>query len=174
MMKLGIAGLTTALLAVVATVATSQGPDDRKGPPKKGPPKGFVLGKVLPPHVAEELDLTEEQKTQLRELEKETRKKLEKILTAEQLEKVKQLAKRPPRGKGDDEPPPPPDKGKGKGPKKGDRPKKDDKEKDQAAQQGGIAWFATWEAGLKESKRSGKPILLVSAAPSCAGVSGIW
>lgn len=38
----------------------------------------------------------------------------------------------------------------------------------------GIQWFATWESGLKEARRTGKPILLVSAAPHCAGVSGIW
>jgi hypothetical protein len=38
----------------------------------------------------------------------------------------------------------------------------------------GIQWFATWESGLDEANRTGKPILLVSAAPHCAGVSGIW
>jgi anti-sigma factor RsiW len=38
----------------------------------------------------------------------------------------------------------------------------------------GVAWFATWESGLREAQRTGKPILLVAAAPSCAGVSGIW
>lgn len=38
----------------------------------------------------------------------------------------------------------------------------------------GIAWFATWESGLREAQRTGKPILLVAAAPSCAGVSGVW
>jgi hypothetical protein len=39
---------------------------------------------------------------------------------------------------------------------------------------GGIAWYATLESGLREAKRTGKPILLVAAAPHCAGVSGIW
>ena len=38
----------------------------------------------------------------------------------------------------------------------------------------GIPWFATWESGLREAQRTGKPILLVAAAPHCAGVSGIW
>ena len=38
----------------------------------------------------------------------------------------------------------------------------------------GIAWFATWESGLREAQRTGKPILLVAAAPHCAGVSGVW
>lgn len=38
----------------------------------------------------------------------------------------------------------------------------------------GIQWFATWESGLREAQRTGWPILLVSGAPHCAGVSGIW
>ena len=38
----------------------------------------------------------------------------------------------------------------------------------------GIQWFATLESGQDEANRTGKPILLVSAAPHCAGVSGIW
>jgi hypothetical protein len=176
--KLCILGLAAALTAGIVATATSQGQDDKKDKKdKKGPPpKGFELGKVLPPHVMEELDLTEEQHKQLRELEKQTRKKLEKILTEKQLEKVKQLGKRPPRdkGKGGDEPPPPPDKGKDK--RKGP-PKEKDNDNQAAAKQDkgqGIAWFATWQDGLKEAKRTGKPIFLVSAAPHCAGVSGTW
>lgn len=39
---------------------------------------------------------------------------------------------------------------------------------------GGIAWYATLERGLAEAKRSGRPILFLSAAPHCAGISGIW
>lgn len=38
----------------------------------------------------------------------------------------------------------------------------------------GIQWFATWESGLREAQRLKQPILLVAAAPHCAGVSGIW
>ncbi len=38
----------------------------------------------------------------------------------------------------------------------------------------GIAWFATWKSGLAEAARSGRPILLVAAAPHCGGVPGIW
>ena len=38
----------------------------------------------------------------------------------------------------------------------------------------GIQWFATLDSGLAEAKRTGRPIFFVSAAPSCAGVSGIW
>ena len=37
-----------------------------------------------------------------------------------------------------------------------------------------IAWFGTLESGLKAAERSGKPILLISAAPHCSGVSGVW
>ena len=38
----------------------------------------------------------------------------------------------------------------------------------------GIQWFSTLRSGLDEAKRTGKPILFISAAPHCAGVSGIW
>lgn len=37
-----------------------------------------------------------------------------------------------------------------------------------------IAWFGTLDAGLAEAKRSGRPILLISGAPQCLGVPGIW
>ena len=37
-----------------------------------------------------------------------------------------------------------------------------------------IAWYSTLDTGLAEAKRSNRPILLVSAAPQCTGVSGIW
>jgi hypothetical protein len=67
----------------------------------------------------------------------------------------------PPDGDG---PPPPPE--------KEEKPKDGDKEV--AADKGGIQWFATWDSALAEAKRTGRPIFLVSAAPHCAGVSGIW
>lgn len=38
----------------------------------------------------------------------------------------------------------------------------------------GIQWFGTLEAGTREAQRLGRPILLVSAMPSCAGVPGTW
>lgn len=38
----------------------------------------------------------------------------------------------------------------------------------------GVQWFTTLEAAKKEAERTGRPILLVSAAPHCGGVSGIW
>jgi len=48
--------------------------------------------------------------------------------------------------------------------------------KDQAkgAPQAGIQWYAIWQDAQREAQRTGRPILLVSAAPHCAGVSGIW
>jgi len=38
----------------------------------------------------------------------------------------------------------------------------------------GIAWFGVLEDGLEQAKRTGKPILLISAAPQCSGVPGMW
>ena len=37
-----------------------------------------------------------------------------------------------------------------------------------------IAWHGTWKGGLAEAKRTGKPIMLVSAAPQCHSVPGVW
>jgi len=37
-----------------------------------------------------------------------------------------------------------------------------------------IAWFGTWKGGLAEAERTGKPILLISAAPQCHNVPGVW
>ena len=37
-----------------------------------------------------------------------------------------------------------------------------------------IAWYGTLKSGLAAAERTGKPILLISAAPHCSGVSGIW
>ncbi|MFP6739389.1 MAG: hypothetical protein VCD34_11685 [Planctomycetota bacterium] len=42
------------------------------------------------------------------------------------------------------------------------------------SRQGGIAWYGTLQSALGEAKRTGKPILLVSAAPHCHNISGIW
>ncbi len=38
----------------------------------------------------------------------------------------------------------------------------------------GIAWFGTWERGFRVAKATGRPILLLSAAPQCHGISGLW
>jgi len=37
-----------------------------------------------------------------------------------------------------------------------------------------IQWFGTWEQGQEEAARTGRPILLTSAAPHCGGMSGMW
>jgi len=37
-----------------------------------------------------------------------------------------------------------------------------------------IAWYGTWQEGLAEARRSGRPILLVAAAPQCHEVPGMW
>ena len=37
-----------------------------------------------------------------------------------------------------------------------------------------IQWFGTLEQGLAEAERTGRPILLTSAAPHCGGVAGMW
>ena len=37
-----------------------------------------------------------------------------------------------------------------------------------------IAWYGTLKEGLAEAKRSNRPILLVSAAPQCQNVAGMW
>jgi hypothetical protein len=39
---------------------------------------------------------------------------------------------------------------------------------------GGIQWFATLDSGKAEAEKTGKPILLVAAAPHCSGISGVW
>lgn len=158
------------------------GKDFKKGPggDKKGPPMGFELGKVLPPHIADSLELSEVQLKQIAELEKEVKAKLSKILSAGQIKKIeasKGLGKmegkegkdkefKGKEGKGD--------KGKdGAAPdKKGSQPSPDRDSKLQKASQ--IQWFASLDSGLKEAQRTGLPILLLSAAPHCAGVSGTW
>jgi hypothetical protein len=37
-----------------------------------------------------------------------------------------------------------------------------------------IAWYGTWEQAKAEAKKCGKPIMLVSAAPHCHHISGVW
>jgi hypothetical protein len=72
----------------------SGGPDGQSGGPR-GPRGGFHL---LPPRAAEQLNLTADQQKQVADLEAEVKAKLEKILTPEQMQKLKQM--RPPRRQG--------------------------------------------------------------------------
>jgi len=193
---------------------TRQGPPQgRYGPPRDGrqPPGGpprWELGRLIPPPIQDELNLTDEQQTQLHELEKEVREQVMKMLTGEQKAKLKRLQNRgpdgppdgrgeppdrrgaprregrqdrggPPRGEGPPERGGPPDRegppdrpGRPEPPDRREPP--DDQQSVNHAKPGAIQWFATWESGTKEARRSGRPILLVSAAPHCAGVPGVW
>ena len=38
----------------------------------------------------------------------------------------------------------------------------------------GIVWYGKLEDGLNAARLSERPILLLSAAPQCAGVPGMW
>ncbi|MEI6684824.1 MAG: hypothetical protein WCN64_01700 [Planctomycetota bacterium] len=158
------------------------GKDFKKGPggDKKGPPMGFELGKVLPPHIADTLELSEDQLKQIADLEKDVKSKLTKILTDGQIKKVeasKGLGKMDGKegkdkdGKGKD--------GKGDKGKEGAAPDKKSSQPRPAMDSklqkpSQIQWYASLDGGLKEAQRTGRPILLLSAAPHCAGVSGTW
>lgn len=37
-----------------------------------------------------------------------------------------------------------------------------------------IAWFGTWKGALAAAQRTGRPVLLISAAPHCHQISGVW
>lgn len=153
----GVCVLTLGAFAV--TFAQPPGGPGKKGPKGKGPP-GYQMGKVLPPHLLEELDLTREQLDQLAELEKDVKARLGKILTEKQKRRIESLRERGPKGKGYFR-------------EKDGRPERQPAD-DGTTKVGGIQWFATLERGLAEAKRTNRPILFLAAAPHCAGVSGIW
>lgn len=165
-MRMRLTGFAIALL-LVAECCHGQAPEG-KGPKGKGLSKDGVP--VLPPFAVEKLRLTPEQQRAVADLEREIRDKLAKILTAEQLRTLREM--RPP-GKGDGKGPP------DKGAQSNDAPTKKqpptpetiDRPQLPDAQ---IAWFPQWKTGLAEAQRSGRPILLASAAPHCGGVSGVW
>lgn len=192
MKRLGAFLSAMAIVAMCGLTASSQPPEgkEKKGPfgKDKGFPK-FQVGTVIPPHLRGELSLTPDQEAKLAELEKDVRDRLNKILTDEQRRKIEEG--RPPMGgfgkgeggKGDFPPgkkgPPEGPGGKGEFPpgKKGPGGKGDGlppRKDGELTQANGIQWFATWEFGLAEAKRTGRPMLFLSAAPHCAGVSGIW
>ena len=72
----------------------TQRPEGQRPPGREagqaGPRGGFHL---LPPRASEQLKLTADQQQQVAALEAETKAKLEKILTPEQLEQLKQIRK---------------------------------------------------------------------------------
>ncbi len=69
------------------------GPPPRNGPGGRGGPRGGFH--LLPPFVVERMNLTDAQKKQVAELEKETKAKLYKILTPQQQKTLETV--RPPR-----------------------------------------------------------------------------
>ena len=119
--------MTIAMVAILGALALAAGAQDNNqpggGPPPsdgqrpaqragaRGPQGGFHL---LPPRAQEVLKLTDDQKTQIAALETETKAKLEKILTSEQMAQLKNL--RPPMRQGGG----PGGQGQGNGPGAGD------------------------------------------------------
>ena len=45
---------------------------------------------------------------------------------------------------------------------------------DKAGHGGPVAWYGTWERGLRVAKETGRGILLIAGAPQCHGISGLW
>ncbi len=145
------------------------------GGPGGGPPR-FELGKVLPPHIRNQIELTKDQEKELAELEKTVKEKLDKILTADQKKKI-EIAGPPTGGPGGGRGPGgggPGGPGGGPGGPGGKPPAEKPKEEKKADVGGGIQWFTSLEAGRAEAAKTGRPILLISGTPHCGGVSGIW
>jgi Spy/CpxP family protein refolding chaperone len=93
--------LTLGLMSAMVWTASSQ-PREEKDKEKPPPPFGkkplpFEPGKVLPPHIRERLELTDEQERQIDELEKEVRSKLFRILTKDQIKRVQEFKGNPPK-----------------------------------------------------------------------------
>lgn len=164
MLKRLIFGLPAfaAVVMLFASSAATQPPGDKKG---KGGPKGggakFELGQILPPALLADLNLTTEQMKELDAIKADLKAKLEKLLTDEQKKKVEAYRPTGP-GSGDKS-------GKGKKGPPTPAPVEEVSKNDAP-----IQWFATLARGLAEAQRTGKPILFCSAAPHCAGVSGMW
>ena len=98
--------MRTAAIAIALAFAVSTlnalAQDAGAPPPAKGGPGGPKQGqggfRLLPPPVLEKLNLTADQKKAVADLEAEVKGKLEKILTQEQMQQLKQM--RPPRPQG--------------------------------------------------------------------------
>jgi hypothetical protein len=161
-----LAFLGTAVMIV--SVSAQPGGDEKKEKKAKkegkGPPK-FTPGMLFPPGLRDELKLTAEQEKTVAAMEKELKEKLDKLLTAEQKKVVEDFRPRPPMG---------PPGGPGGPPEGAPMPKEKKIDGPQAKVESGIQWFATLDAGLAEAKRTGKPVLFLSAAPHCGGIPGMW
>jgi len=92
---LGALALTASAQDNTPPAGDAQPPAQRMGGPGGPPRAGFHL---LPPPLVQQLKLTDDQKTQIAALEADTKAKLEKILTADQLTQLKNF--RPPGGRG--------------------------------------------------------------------------
>jgi hypothetical protein len=130
--RLGLAALALGAVVAFTLTAASQPPDRQEkgpgrqgrpqrdgqpgGPGRFGPPR-YEPGRLMPPFIRDELELTSEQQDKLDQLEKEVKDRLLKILTDDQKKKLRDLGRRGPRGPGgpppggpDGPPPgPPPD-----------------------------------------------------------------
>ena len=92
---LGALALTASAQDNTPPAGDAQPPAQHMGGPGGQPRAGFHL---LPPPLVQQLKLTDDQKTQVAALETDTKAKLEKILTADQLTQLKSF--RPPGGRG--------------------------------------------------------------------------
>ena len=87
--RLSIGLLTLAAAAMFALTAESQPPEGGKDKGQRGGQRGgpgggpgrFELGRVIPPFVKDQLNLTPDQEKQIADLEKDVKAKLSKILT---------------------------------------------------------------------------------------------
>jgi hypothetical protein len=114
--RLGLGALALGAAIAFMLTAASQPPDQQEkgpgrkggpprerrdgplgGPPRFGPPR-FEPGRLMPPHFRDELGLTDEQQSQLDQLEKEVKDRLLKILTDGQKKKLRELSRRGPGG----------------------------------------------------------------------------
>jgi hypothetical protein len=156
-----------ALFAAGAAFAQPPGgpPPGGPGGPGGGPPR-FELGRVLPPHIRSQIELTKDQEKELAELEKVVKEKLDKILTADQKKAIEKAG--PPTGGPGGRGPG------GPGGPGGVKPPAEKPKEEKKAAAGGIQWFTSLEAGRAEAAKTGRPILLISGTPHCGGVSGIW
>lgn len=107
-----IAMLALGTLSVVFLTGMAEQPGEKEKGPKKGPPPakkgpGWEPGKIIPPHVRDFLELTDDQQEKIATLEKEVRSKLLKIFTKEQRQKLKELNDRGPKGPPNDKDSPP-------------------------------------------------------------------
>ena len=165
-------------VGLVALPAQSQ-PPAKDGKGAKGAKAGPAVGVVVPPALLDELKLTDAKKAELKDIEKDLKGRLDKLFTDDQ-KKLTEAYQPAAKGKG-----PPPKEGNQNpgptpaipsGPETAPRPREPGQPLGDAIakEPPAIQWYATLARGLAEAERTGKPILFVSAAPHCAGVSGMW